>query len=253
MHFKKSIVLVVLTLVLSSMLIEPAQASQNSLTDAQKAYVMKYYQLALEESVGHNVPWQIAMAQGILESGAGTTPNAINNHNHHGITDGKGGFKYFNNDREGWEGYFDNLEKTKAYAKHGIHEAVDPMDYLRALQSAGYAEDPLYEEKIQKIYEAIEDYRIEVGLFTTEEYAEYLELEALSAWPAKERQLVQNELLRLYSSETKRLLEEGKAPLGKAGITSAQGIMLEKAYELFFSNFNQGLATITSREIYDVG
>ena len=39
------------------------ETAKSNLTNQQKAYVLEWYQLALEESVGHNVPWQIAMSQ----------------------------------------------------------------------------------------------------------------------------------------------------------------------------------------------
>ena len=216
------------------------------LSDQQKAYVLQWYQLALEESVGHNVPWQIAMAQGILESGSGTTDNAVKNHNHHGIKgEGWNGYQYFATDAEGWEGYFENIDRTKVYSRNGAHEAVDPLEYIDVLWLSGYAEDPDYKQKLIGIYEGIEEYRLEMGLLTTAEYAESLEEEAHAAWPAKEQKLIQAELNRLYPEKIDNLVGSGKLYAGKAGITNMNGIILDVAYHDFVEPYHIGLATIS--------
>jgi flagellum-specific peptidoglycan hydrolase FlgJ len=51
----------------------------------QKAYIKKYADLAKKEMKSHGIPASITLAQGLLESNAGESRLAKNNHNHFGL------------------------------------------------------------------------------------------------------------------------------------------------------------------------
>lgn len=191
-HFQitKTVVSFVMAVTLSIALLQApisVAASEYTLSSEQKDYVDRWFQICIEESVDHNLPWQVPMAQGILESGSGTTQNAVNNHNHHGIKSKKNdGYRYFETDEDGWRGYFNNIEITPVYSRNGIYETFDsPESCIDALVNSGYAEDPAYKEKLTRIVEAIEMYRQERGWPTSAEYAEKIESEAQADWNAK--------------------------------------------------------------------
>ncbi len=116
-----------------------------TLSELQAEFMDKYADWAMEFSIQYGVPWEVAIAQGILESASGTSPQAINKYNFHGI----GAFdsdpsqaKTFASPREGWEGYFKNLKVTNTYKMHGVFRdaaITDPYAALVRISAAGYS------------------------------------------------------------------------------------------------------------------
>ena len=67
----------------------------------QEEYIRKYCQIAVEEMGRTGVPASITLAQGILESGSGTSQLSIKGNNHFGIkchSDWTGGKMYSDDD-----------------------------------------------------------------------------------------------------------------------------------------------------------
>ena len=67
----------------------------------QEEYIKKYCQIAVDEMSRTGVPASITLAQGILESGSGTSQLAIKGNNHFGIkchSDWTGGKIYMDDD-----------------------------------------------------------------------------------------------------------------------------------------------------------
>lgn len=155
-----------------------AQTRKATLSEDQAEFVEKYVNVAILGGAEHGMPWQTAMAQAIVESGAGTSRAAVENHNFHGIGSTIPGraYKNFESDSKGWEGYYHNLEITPAYAKANFRDyAGDPKEFLSAIIEGGYnSEDESYERKVDYLIDAVEDYRIEKGWPTSAEYAKVL-------------------------------------------------------------------------------
>lgn len=141
-------------------------------THTYNSYIDRYSDIALESQRKFKIPASITLAQGLLESGAGNSSLARNANNHFGIKCHRswtGGrtyhtddapnecFRSYNSVRESYEdhGYF--LSSQKRYS--GLFR-LSPTDYkgwAKGLQSAGYATDKGYANKLIKI---IEDYRL---------------------------------------------------------------------------------------------
>lgn len=130
------------------------------LSPLQAAFVDKYQGIA--SSLGHEygIPWETPLAQGILESAAGTSRFARERNNFFGIgafdRNPNNAFRY-PTPTAGWRGYFENIRKTSVYRKHGaFNHPRDPYAYAAAIKSAGYASDPAYVTKLSKLIRAIE-------------------------------------------------------------------------------------------------
>ena len=209
----------------------PVFGGADELSDKQKEFVLKYYQIAVELAVDHNMPWQIAMAQGIVESGAGTTDLAVYHNNFFGITKPGGGFQHFETPEAGWQGYFDNIQNTKVYSRNGIYETFDdPERCVEVLYASGYAEDPLYVEKVTAMFYKVEKFRLEMGLLSSAEYYEKIETEAQEAWE-------QNEIeYATFRAELESIGKKAQAKMekrGRSGVTLIMsGLMAEYHYVL---------------------
>lgn len=131
------------------------------LTEIQAGFVDTYHDIASQLSVEYGIPWETVIAQGIVESAAGTSNFAITRNNFFGI----GAFDsnpdnayYYDTPMEGWKGYFENIRKTSTYRAHGVFTGkniTDPYEYLIAIKTAGYATDPNYINKISYYISAI--------------------------------------------------------------------------------------------------
>lgn len=137
--------------------------TSGELTQAQVEFVVKWHDLAAKLSVEFGIPWETALAQGLLESAAGTSNIAVDKHNFHGINavDGSAyasAFAY-TDDVNGWIGYFHNIARTSVYRSHGAfnqnsqygNAVTDPYAYLQAVAAAGYASDQSYITKNSNI------------------------------------------------------------------------------------------------------
>lgn len=142
---------------------------------AVELYIERYSPIAIAEMMRTNVPASIKLAQGILESGAGTTDLALNANNHFGIKcsndwtgpgyskkddDFKDGvlvescFRVYTSPEESYRAHTDFLLGRKRYAYLFEYERTDYKRWAKGLKSAGYATDPGYPQKlIQRIEE----------------------------------------------------------------------------------------------------
>lgn len=132
------------------------------LSDLQAAFVDTYHEIAEQLSVSYGIPWEAVMAQGILESAAGTSNFARERNNFFGI----GAFDSnpdnahsFDSPEEGWRGYYENIRTTATYRNHGVFTGAtvtDPYAYLQAIKDAGYATSPNYVASVGAIIRAVE-------------------------------------------------------------------------------------------------
>jgi LysM repeat protein len=141
-------------------------------SDAE-AYVQHYGFLAEEEMARTGVPAAISLAQGLLESQAGTGWLVTHSHNHFGIKCKSGWlgqtinydddkrqecFRVYDSDSSSWRDHSDFLKQTPRYA---FLFYLDPMDYKAwayGLKQAGYATDKQY---AQRLITTIEKYGLQ--------------------------------------------------------------------------------------------
>ena len=152
-------------------------SSSAGLTNLQASFVDTYHDIAEKLSVAYGIPWETVVAQGILESKAGTSNFAVNRNNFFGI----GAFDsnpdnafYYDSPQDGWNGYYENIKKTSVYRANGVFEGeaiTNPYVYLERIKKAGYATDPNYINKVGTLIKAVENRAKENGWQSSAELA----------------------------------------------------------------------------------
>lgn len=155
----------ILTLIyLSALAICAYAQSQNPL---YLEYIAKYRDLAIEQQRKHRVPAAITIAQGLLESAAGTSELATKANNHFGIkcTSDWVGKTYTHDDDKKDECFRRYAEASDSYEDHSLfllrkrYESLfalpigDYKAWAYGLKNCGYATDPKYPEKLIKLIE----------------------------------------------------------------------------------------------------
>lgn len=138
-----------------------------------QAYIDKFKDIAIEEMQRTGVPASITLAQGIHETGAGTSNLVLKSNNHFGIkckTEWNGEKVYHDDDERGecfrkyddpiisYKDHSDFLRNRPYYAS--LFE-LDPTDYeawAYGLKKAGYATNPKYPQILIKL---IRDYNLQ--------------------------------------------------------------------------------------------
>jgi hypothetical protein len=138
-----------------------------------KAYIAKYKDLAVAEMQRTGVPASITLAQGIHETGAGTSQLVLASNNHFGIKcksewkgesvshddDAKGEcFRKYSDPADSYRDHSDFLKNRPFYASLFN---LDPLDYeawAYGLKKAGYATNPKYPQILIKL---IRDYNLQ--------------------------------------------------------------------------------------------
>ena len=138
----------------------------------QEEYIKKYCQIAVDEMTRTGVPASITLAQGILESGSGTSQLSIKGNNHFGIkchSDWTGGKMYVDDDaknecfrmyRNASESFRDHSDFLKNNQRYASLFKLNPKDYkgwATGLKKAGYATSPTY---ATRLIEIIENYKL---------------------------------------------------------------------------------------------
>lgn len=181
---KKSIIyfLIVVSLAILIGLISGCKSGKSTLSkdrvpiakngnDAYNQYIERYAGIAYSNQKKYKIPASITLAQGLLESGAGSSTLARKANNHFGIkchnswrgartfhTDDLPNecFRKYNSPEESFADHADFLRKPR----YSRLFKLDPRDYkgwAKGLQQCGYATDKGYANKLIKI---IEDYRL---------------------------------------------------------------------------------------------
>ncbi|MDQ3278739.1 MAG: glucosaminidase domain-containing protein [Bacteroidota bacterium] len=138
-----------------------------------EAYIEKYKDIAMAEMARTGVPASITLAQGIHESGAGTSDLVTRSNNHFGIkckTEWNGEKVYNDDDARGecfrkyedpYISYKDHSDFLRARKHYASLFELDPEDYegwAHGLKKAGYATNPKYPQILIKL---IRDYRLQ--------------------------------------------------------------------------------------------
>ena len=135
-------------------------------------YIDRYQNLAIEEMNIYGIPASITLAQGLIESGCGSSSLCTRSNNHFGIkchgewsgskvhyTDDAPNecFRGYKSPEDSYRDHSEFLKNHDLYAPLFKLEITDYQVWALGLRAAGYATDPTYATKITKI---IEDYRL---------------------------------------------------------------------------------------------
>ena len=128
-----------------------------------KSYIKTYKDLAINEMHRYNIPASITLAQGILESGSGTSVLAIESNNHFGIKchvkwkglktyhddDAKNEcFRKYNSVEESFRDHSIFLSERGRYSFLFELRKNDYKGWAKGLQKAGYATNKQYAKKL---------------------------------------------------------------------------------------------------------
>lgn len=156
--------IILLSVVLSCSLSASAQMRWNS---KYQSYIDQYKDLAIEEMIRYRVPASITLAQGILESGAGTSELTRKGNNHFGIKcHGWTGrtvyhdddasqecFRAYDNALQSYEDHCKFLRNGKRYSSLFNLSITDYKGWAHGLKAAGYATNPRYAYRLIGIIE----------------------------------------------------------------------------------------------------
>ncbi|HLP64490.1 glucosaminidase domain-containing protein [Flavobacterium sp.] len=132
-------------------------------TEIVLAYIDKYKDVAQKNMRNHGVPASIALAQAILESGAGTGDLSRQANNHFGIKchkdwngpsvkhdddEAQECFRKYDNVYDSYQDYANFLRGRRWYDPLFKLEQDDYKGWAKGLKKAGYATDPAYPTKL---------------------------------------------------------------------------------------------------------
>uniref|UniRef100_A0AB33JGN1 Peptidoglycan hydrolase n=4 Tax=unclassified Prevotella TaxID=2638335 RepID=A0AB33JGN1_9BACT len=130
-----------------------------------QTYINQYKDLAIEQMLKYNIPASITLAQGLLESGAGTSELTLKGNNHFGIKchNWQGRTIYHNDDAENecfrsydnaLQSYEDHSKFLTRHSRYSRLFTLDRTDYrgwAHGLKACGYATNPRYATKLIEI------------------------------------------------------------------------------------------------------
>ncbi len=132
-------------------------------------YIGKYSDIAIAQMKKHKIPASITMAQGLLESGAGTSTLAVKGNNHFGIkchndwtgpymlrTDDAPNerFRVYRTAEESYEDHSLFLVGRRRYSSLFALPITDYRGWAYGLRAAGYATSPTYATNLIRIIES---------------------------------------------------------------------------------------------------
>ena len=145
-----------------------------------KIYIEKYKQIALNQEKEYGIPASITLAQGILESAAGTSQLTVNTNNHFGIKalggwDGpvylawddepvKSRFRKYDSAEESFRDHSLVLANSPRYRSLFQKSVYDYRAWAVGLQTAGYATSPNYAKALIGYIDAFALYALNGGV-----------------------------------------------------------------------------------------
>lgn len=151
--------------------------SQNS--RIVQSYIEKYKSVALQHEREYGIPASITLAQGILESGAGTSSLTRASNNHFGIKAGNGWsgrvhlawddetvksrFRCYNSPEESFRDHAKLLSTSKYYRNLFKINIYDYRGWAYGLKKAGYATSPTYAQALIGLIDHYKLYTINGG------------------------------------------------------------------------------------------
>lgn len=137
-------------------------------TQLYENYIQRFGPTAVEQMKKHGVPASITLAQGLLESAAGTSTLARKGNNHFGIKCGgtwrgpymlrdddapNEKFRVYKNAQESYEDHSLFLRNGRRYASLFQLKPTDYKGWAHGLKRAGYATSPTYASALINIIE----------------------------------------------------------------------------------------------------
>lgn len=155
----------------------PLSAQQARRLERFEVYIRSYHAEAERQMKRYNIPASITLAQGLLETGGGTSTLASVHNNHFGIkchSSWQGARAFRTDDRPNecfrsyarWQDSYEDHSKFLLAARYRRLFSLPADDYrgwARGLQTAGYATDKGYANKLIKIIEDYELYTLDRG------------------------------------------------------------------------------------------
>lgn len=138
-----------------------------------REYINTYRDLAISEMQRTGVPASIKLAQGIHETGAGTSKLVLKSNNHFGIkckSDWSGQkvshtddapnecFRKYDSPTDSYKDHSDFLRKSNRYASLFLLDPTDYAGWANGLKKAGYATNPKYAQVIIRL---VEEYNLQ--------------------------------------------------------------------------------------------
>lgn len=169
-------------LVLSAIL--SANVSYINAAQDNEAYIKRYCNIAMREMNDYGIPASITLAQGILESAAGTSRLAVQANNHFGIkchNDWSGEKIYHDDDKNNEcfrkydraeESFIDHSQFLKDRSRYSFLFELDKTDYkawAKGLKQAGYATDPNYPKRLIELIERYDLHKYDQQSYTSKE------------------------------------------------------------------------------------
>lgn len=144
----------------------------------QRSYVTRYSAMAVNDMNDHGVPASITLAQGILESAAGTSRLAVDGNNHFGVKcfskkcmkghcmnysddSHKDFFRMYDNVSDSYAHHSRFLKKDRYRSLFKL-KITDYRGWARGLKKAGYATDPNYDKKLISLIESLKLYKYDI-------------------------------------------------------------------------------------------
>jgi hypothetical protein len=146
----------------------PATAQKISYDEQVRNYISQFKEYAMLEQLRSGVPASITLAQGVLETGAGSSELCGNAQNHFGIKckntctytdDAKDEcFRKYESALHSYKDHSDFLKTNKRYASLFNLAPTDYKGWAHGLKKCGYATNPKY---AHKLIELIERYQLQ--------------------------------------------------------------------------------------------
>jgi len=166
MNIKRGLTLLLFAVLVSTGIRSLAQTKSQKFVD----YIDLYRDIAVEQMELHGIPASITLAQGLLESGAGTSELAKKSNNHFGIKRGSSWtgpttthfddgrtehFRVYASVRASYEDHSKFLLRDR-YSRLFRLSILDYKGWARGLKACGYATSPTYANRLISIIELYE-------------------------------------------------------------------------------------------------
>lgn len=195
-------------LTMLAMLVLAGSAAGQTSADIQ-AYISKYRQIALEQERLYGIPASITLAQGILESGAGSSTLTRNANNHFGIKayggwngpvylawddeQQKSRFRKYATAEESYRDHSAFLKGNGRYSGLFSNSVYDYRAWAIGLQKAGYATAANYAKALIGFIDAYRLYAVNGGVKLRAGKAVVITRQVTSAQPAFDSACVMDE------------------------------------------------------------
>lgn len=147
--------------------------AQTKWNQRYQTYVDQYKDVAIEQMLKYRIPASITLAQGLLESGAGSSKLSSQGNNHFGIKchgwsggsiyadddDRNECFRAYDNAYESFEDHSKFLVSGSRYSSLFKLDTKDYKGWARGLKQAGYATNPQYADRLIDIIQVYKLYR----------------------------------------------------------------------------------------------